>query len=128
MQNLYKILEIFENFKKILKKFWRNFFWNFPICFFLINFPNHFLSGKICFILAGGTCPHKVKTVKWFFLGGHVPPRPPTDRLWLIRFRDCTTKYECTNILVDKNREFFIEFMRTRILWLLNYCAIKFSQ
>ena len=34
----------------------------------------------------------------------------------LIRFRDCTTEYECTIIFVDKNREFLIEFMIAELL------------
>ena len=68
LQNLYEILEIFENFKKILRKFWRNFEEIFLFAYsFQINFPNHHVSGKNFW---GARAPLKVKPVKIFLVGG----------------------------------------------------------
>ena len=78
MQNLYELLEIFENFEKILRKFWRNFSkLSYLLILFKINFLNHYKSGKNW---GGGHVPPTSKDSKMG--GGPRAPRPPTDRLW----------------------------------------------
>ena len=77
LQNVYEILEIFwkfwENFKKILNKFWRNF----PICLF---FSNKLCKSSCIRENLGGHVPPppKLKTVK-FGGGATCPPRTTYD-------------------------------------------------
>ena len=65
------MLEIFENFEQILKKFFEIPLYSYS---FQINFPKHYVSSKNG---GGHMPPPKVKPLK---LGGRAPM--PPDRLW----------------------------------------------
>ena len=100
LKKFYKILEIFENFEKILNKLWRNLWIFFPIFYsFLIKFQSVFTKPakiwgeciEISFskILGGrpphmppGSGPHACRTLKG---GGKCPVAPP---LWLRHWLD----------------------------------------